>query len=175
MADNLEIERKFLLRVPNPEKFFENLYYEEISQGYLVDIKAKKIALRVRTIEPVDFAKYGAITVKGPSEVDNANEEYEMDISFEIADALLNTCEIGITKTRYYFTTSDGMCWEIDQFHGALEGMWIAELELPDANYQPAIPAWIGTEVSKVPEFKNIVLAHAEEIPDVYWELMNGQ
>ena len=175
MADNLEIERKFLLRVPSPEKFFENLSHEEMCQGYLIDIKDKKIALRVRTVESDHGNSYGVITIKAPSEVDNGNEEYEMQISFTIADALLNTCNVGIHKTRYYFTASDGMRWEIDQFHGALEGMWIAEIEIPAPDYQPAIPSWVGTEVSKVPEFKNIVLAKAEKIPDVYWEIMNEQ
>ena len=173
--NNLEIERKFLLRVTNPEQFFENLSYEEMCQGYLIDIKDKKIALRVRTVEPVEGNSFGAITIKAPSEVDNGNEEYEMEISFNIAEALLNTCNAGIYKTRYYFTASDGMCWEIDQFHGALEGMWVAEIEIPSADYQPAIPSWVGTEVSKVPEFKNIILEKAEKIPDVYWEIMNEQ
>ena len=173
--NNLEIERKFLLNVKNPEKFFGNLIYEDLCQGYILDIKDKKIALRVRTVESDEVGPYGVVTIKAPSDVDNGNEEYEMEIPFIIAEALLDTCNDGIHKTRYYYTANDGLCWEIDQFHGALEGMWIAELEIPSSVYQPVIPDWIGTEVSKIPEFKNIVLAKAEKIPDVYWELMNEQ
>lgn len=175
MSNNLEIERKFLLKVKNPENFFKNILREDLCQGYILDIKDKKIALRVRTVESDEVGSYGVVTIKAPSDVDNGNEEYEMEIPFNIAEALLDTCNVGIHKTRYYYTACDGMCWEIDQFHGALEGMWIAEIEIPSSDYQPVIPDWAGTEVSKVPEFKNIVLTKAEKIPNVYWELMNEQ
>ena len=49
----------------------------------------------------------------------------------------------------------EGNQWEVDEFHGDLEGLVIAELEVPSEDYQFARPAFVGQEVTGDPRYYN--------------------
>jgi CYTH domain-containing protein len=55
-----------------------------------------------------------------------------------------------IDKTRHE-VMHDGMLWEVDVFHGANEGLIVAEIELPAEDTSFTLPDWIGEEVSHDP------------------------
>ena len=172
----IEIERKFLIDVEKfkSEYFLDRLDKDHIRQGYILNLKERKIALRVRSC--IDGANethgLGFITVKGPSDIVFGNSEFEMQVPFDYAESMLDTCNKVLSKTRY-FVSYDGLIWEIDQFHGKLEGMWVAEVELEDEYQEVKLPYWVTHEVTKVPEFKNIKLIDYDTIPNVYYEIQS--
>ncbi len=59
-----------------------------------------------------------------------------------------------IDKTRYV-VPSGGYNWEVDVFHGALEGVVVAEIELPSEDAEFSVPPFIGEEVTGKPEYYN--------------------
>ena len=61
-------------------------------------------------------------------------------------------------KTRY-LVEYEGMCWEIDEFHGGNEGLVVAEIELENEEKPFAKPPWLGEEVSQDSRYLNINLS----------------
>jgi CYTH domain-containing protein len=59
-----------------------------------------------------------------------------------------------IDKTRHE-VMHEGMLWEVDVFHGANEGLVVAEIELPAEDTPFSRPDWIGEEVSQDPRYTN--------------------
>ena len=59
-----------------------------------------------------------------------------------------------IIKTRY-LVMHEGNRWEVDEFHGDLQGLVIAELEVPDEDYTFALPPFVGMEVTGDPRYYN--------------------
>jgi adenylate cyclase len=57
-------------------------------------------------------------------------------------------------KTRYYIQNNNDT-WELDVFHGKLEGLLIAELELSDEDQFFDKPSWLGAEVTFDPAYLN--------------------
>jgi CYTH domain-containing protein len=49
----------------------------------------------------------------------------------------------------------DGMLWEVDVFHGANDGLIVAEIELPAEDSPFKLPEWIGEEVSHDMRYTN--------------------
>jgi adenylate cyclase len=43
----------------------------------------------------------------------------------------------------------------VDEFHGANAGLVVAEVELASADEEPALPPWIGREVSQDARYFN--------------------
>lgn len=63
-----------------------------------------------------------------------------------------------IDKTRYRIPI-DNFVWEVDEFHGANEGLVVAEIELPAEDTVFEKPQWVGKEVSGDPRYYNSMLA----------------
>ena len=61
---------------------------------------------------------------------------------------MLSLCEPPIIKKTRYIVMHDGNRWEVDVFHGDLQGLVIAELEVPSEDYQFALPPFVGLEVT---------------------------
>ena len=59
-----------------------------------------------------------------------------------------------LTKTRHIIM-HDGNRWELDEFHGCLSGLVLAELEVPNENYRFTLPDFVGEEVSDNPTYYN--------------------
>jgi CYTH domain-containing protein len=59
-----------------------------------------------------------------------------------------------IDKDRYELLF-EGKIWEVDVFHGKLEGLLLAEIELESEDETFSVPEWIGKEVSHDEEYFN--------------------
>ena len=62
---------------------------------------------------------------------------------------MLKLCPEGsvLLKTRY-LVDFGGRTWEVDEFHGHLEGLVVAEVELDDENAAVEMPPFVGREVT---------------------------
>ena len=100
------------------------------------------------------------LTVKSRNKGATRNE-WEYPISPIDARQMLETCSKSriIEKTRYIVPGSNGLKWEIDEFHGVLEGLVLAEIELPTEDTPFDIPEFIDREVTGDPKYYNSSLA----------------
>lgn len=141
----LEIERKFLIKDLSCIKSIKG---KEILQGYI----SKDPVVRVRTVIYSDI-KESYMTVKGSTE-GITRSETEFQIDNVVAQELFAFCKETIWKTRYLVRNGKDK-WEVDVFHGPLQGLVIAEIELNTEDQQVELPAWIGNEVSLMSKYFN--------------------
>ncbi len=150
--NNTEIERKFL--VTSEDFIAQACANYEIQQGYLCKEPGKTIRVRIR-----DGRAF--LTIKSSRLRDGiAKFEWEKEIDLADAQELMNLCLPGaISKTRYIIPAPPYQgaprCWEVDVFHGRLEGRVLAEIELGDENEPFVRPDWIGEEVTGMPQYYN--------------------
>lgn len=135
-----EIERKFLVKGSGYKSLATNK--KEIAQGYLSINPDSTVRVRIAD-------EQGFITIKSRNH-GAVRGEWEYPIPVNDAKELLNELCAGmsIIKTRY-IVPFNGLIWEIDVFHGHLEGLIVAEVELPsvDTPVEP-LPDFIGKEVT---------------------------
>jgi len=142
-----EIERKFLV----DDMSFMTLATgkHHICQGYL----SRKPTVRVRILDNRAF-----ITVKSRN-LGATRSEWEYEVPVADAREMMRLCtEDLIQKTRYIVPVGN-LTWEVDVFEGALSGLIVAEVELPDENTPVALPEFAGKEVTGNPAFYNSVLS----------------
>ncbi len=72
------------------------------------------------------------------------------------AAAMFKLCGDKIVEKTRYFVPWRGHTWEIDVYHGVLEGVVTAEVELVSESSAFELPAWIGAEVTNDPRYKKI-------------------
>ncbi len=141
-----EIERKFLVRgdtwKPGPPGVLQR-------QGYL---STEDPTVRVR-IEGIR----ATLGVKG-AQHGLTRPEFEYEIPLADAEAMLKLCGFVVEKTRHV-REFGGRRWEVDVFHGANEGLVIAEIELAREDESFALPLWAGAEVSRDPRYRVSSLA----------------
>lgn len=146
-----EIERKFLVR----DESYKTLATErrELVQAYLsADPKA---TVRVRIADG-----RGYLTVKGRNS-GAVRDEWEYEIPARDAEEMIERCSSGtvITKTRHIIPAGKGLKWDVDEFHGAHEGLVVAEIELPDKETTFPLPEFIGREVTGDARYYNSSLS----------------
>lgn len=146
-----EIERKYL--VINDSYREQTVSSVRITQGYISRRKEGTVRVRI-------FGNRGFITVKSPTRgIERCEWEYE--IPAEDAREMLSTvCEPGIIDKTRHIIDYQGFRWEVDEFHGPLAPLVLAEVELPDSSVCPPIPPFIGEEVSDNPAYFNSNLLH---------------
>ena len=98
--------------------------------------------------------------------VDDARDEFEYRIPMDDAMALLNMCTPPVISKTRHIVFYEGNKWEVDVFHEQLEGLVIAEIELPAANYQYALPHFVGRNVTDDRRFYNSCLTTFEDIKE---------
>ena len=163
MAKNTEIERKFLVK---SDAFIAQATTSyEIMQGYLCKDPEKTIRVRIRDARAF-------LTIKSSLLRDGiAKFEWEKEIDLSDAKELMKICLPGaISKTRYIIKVKgertmdngqwtkdkgDDLKWEVDVFHGRLEGRVLAEIELSDEDEAFERPDWLGEEVTGQPQYYN--------------------
>lgn len=156
MAKNTEIERKFLVK---SDAFIAQATTSyEIMQGYLCKDPEKTIRVRIRDARAF-------LTIKSSLLRDGiAKFEWEKEIDLADAKELMKICLPGaISKTRYIIKAKgegskakeDDLKWEVDVFHGRLEGRVLAEIELSDEHEAFERPDWLGEEVTGQPQYYN--------------------
>lgn len=153
-----EIERKYLV----VDSSFKQMSTKsiEIVQGYISAEADSTVRVRIA-------GQRAFLTIKSRN-VGMVRGEWEYEIPVEDARDLLVTFAKGkcLEKTRYY-VPQDNLLWEIDEYHGPLAGLVVAELELPDvAATQGELPPYIGEEVTGDPRYYNSQLIKTMEIPE---------
>lgn len=145
---NTEIERKFLVSSDAFKSQATGSY--EIMQGYLCKEPGKTIRVRIRDTRAF-------LTIKSSLLRDGlAKFEWEKEIELSDAKELMQICLPGvISKTRYIIPADVGRKWEVDVFHGRLDGLVLAELELGAENEAYTRPEWLGEEVTGQPQYYN--------------------
>ena len=150
-AAGQEIEKKFLLPAfPTNARLGHAL---EVKQGYVFAAPGE---LRVRQ----KGDKYYQ-TVK--SDGGESRNEFEIEIDKWVFDLMWQQVgDLTVEKTRYTSERS-GLTYEVDQYHGALDGLVTLEIEFPDQAAADAfeLPAWaVGAkDVTEDSRYKNKNLA----------------
>lgn len=142
-----EIEHKFLVdptKIPSKSLGVGN----KLIQGYLSD----KPTVRIRII---DNAR-AELTIKGKGTV--VKPEFNYDIPVADAIAMQPMLKSSLEKTRYHISFK-GFVWDVDEFHGALAGLWLAEIELPSVDTRFKIPSWAIKDVTEDRRYSNSNLA----------------
>ena len=147
---NIEIERKF--RVKGDFYPFA-VKREKIIQAYLKT--SPECTIRVRIKEDTAF-----LTIKGAANGNGFSRlEFEYPVPVGDAHALLAMAQpVAIEKERYYVPFGKHV-FEVDVFHGAHEGLVIAELELQSEDEIFDKPDWLGEEVTGDARYYNASLA----------------
>jgi adenylate cyclase len=135
----MEIERKFLVdkaewakvKKPKPKK---------IVQAYLSNSPEKTVRARIKGAK-------GFLTIKGAT-VGISRNEFEYEIPLEDAEEMIRLfADKTISKDRYEIIVGNHL-WEVDEFHGNLEGLLLAEIELADEKEAFEQPLWATEDVS---------------------------
>lgn len=145
-----EIERKFLVtggfRQDSPESY-------RIVQGYICSDPDRTVRVRVR-------GEKGFLTIKGRSSEDGLSRyEWEKEIPVSEALELMALCGSGVIDKTRYLVPFGAHTYEIDVFHGANEGLVLAEIELSDENEPFERPSWLGEEVTGDVRYYNSMLS----------------
>lgn len=112
-----EIERKFLVR---GEYKSHVIFSTRIRQGYLSSVPARVVRVRVQ-------GERGYITVKGIGNASGRSRfEWEKEIPADEAGELLALCEPGIINKTRHLARAGNHLYEVDEFHGPLEGLLLA-------------------------------------------------
>jgi len=115
-----EIERKFLLTTEQALALkAEATHEKQLKQGYLAE--GDHVILRVRISDQIAYLTIKE-KVKGSSRL-----EFETPIELSDAEKLLDLCSNQIEKTRHLIKRD--YLIELDEFHAANEGLWLAEIE----------------------------------------------
>jgi len=134
----IEIEHKFLVK--NDSYRSMAVSESEIMQGFLSRIPERTVRVRVR-------GDKGFITIKGKGS-GAAHPEFEYEVPLDDAKQMLSLCEPPVINKTRYIVMHDGNRWEIDEFHGELQGLVIAELEVVSEEYRFSLPPFVGLEVT---------------------------
>lgn len=148
----LEIERKYLVTDASYQAMADSSSL--IEQAYLNRDPAATVRVRI-------CGDKAWLTVKGLND-GPVRHEWEYPVPVDDAAEMIRQCSSGpvLIKTRWRVGR-----WEVDQYHGALEGLTVAEIELSSADETIELPPFIGREVTGDARYYNSVLAVAETPP----------
>lgn len=141
----LEIERKFLVR--DGRWRAHSAYQHEIRDGLIAIAEGRKVRVRI-------CDQHATLTVKTKTG-SLANNEFEYEIPLNDAEELLahHCLRAPLAKTRYV-VSHDQRVWHVDVYKEILEGVVLAEVELPSETADLALPPWVGREVTGNPDYK---------------------
>ncbi len=147
MQKNTEIERKFLVRTDAFKS--EATCSMDITQGYLCKDPDKTIRIRIRDAQAF-------LTIKsGKLREGLAKFEWEREIALSDGQELMKLCLPGTIEKTRYIVPAGSRKWEVDVFHGRLEGRVLAEIELGSEDETFEHPEWLGEEVTGQPQYYN--------------------
>lgn len=135
----IEIERKFLV---------DKSLWQEVTKGQGHKIVQAYISLDPeRTVRVRIKGNKGYLTIKGKSE-GISRIEHEYEIPKDDVIQMINEFNLSaIDKVRYEIHLGKHI-WEVDEFHGANEGLIVAEIELNSEQEEFEKPNWITQDVS---------------------------
>jgi adenylate cyclase len=144
-----EIERKFLVTGAFRDAAISRT---RIVQGYLSSVPERTVRVRIKDGQ-------GFLTIKGIGNASGASRfEWEREIPLTDAEQLLAICEPGVIDKVRHLVPVGAHTFEVDEFHGANEGLVIAEVELSSETDALARPPWLGDEVTGDARYYNSML-----------------
>ena len=149
----MEIERKYLIHTL-PENL-EQFPSHQIEQGYL----CTNPVVRIRK-QDSDYY----LTYKGKGLM--IREEYNLPLTAAAYEHLKSKIDgILLSKTRYLLPLSDTLTIELDIFDAPFRGLYLAEVEFPDADTANAFipPDWFGEDVTFSSKYHNSTLSMYDE------------
>jgi len=151
--DEVEIERKYLLS-GRPDGLDE-ARARDLEQGYLPGERIQERLRRIRdgdTVRHVRSIKFGEGVVR---------TEVQEEIDPELFERLWPLTEGRRVAKRRYAAHGGGLLWEIDGFTD--RQLWLAEVEVPSAGFEPELPGWLAPyvvrEVTDELQYLNVNLA----------------
>ncbi|MHB1312632.1 MAG: CYTH domain-containing protein [Gemmatimonadaceae bacterium] len=152
-----EIERKFLVTGPFAPEAHRRT---RVVQGYLSSVPERTVRVRIT-------GEQAFLTIKGIGNASGTTRfEWERELPVAEAEQLLQLCEPGlIDKTRHLVRVGEHI-FEVDEFHGANEGLVVAEVELGGEDESFMRPDWLGREVTGEARYYNAALA---KLPFTRW------
>lgn len=166
-SNNLEIERKFLIKYPE----FESLAFErriEISQIYLVR-KNPEVERRIRSWGEDGTTKYYYTEKVFLTKCTRQEVESEITKSeYETLKLEKDNSIVTVEKVRYN-VESNGLTFEIDVYPFS-KNYAIMEVELENESQEYTIPHGVEVvrEVTGINEYANISLCTAQKFPNEY-------
>jgi adenylate cyclase len=149
-----EIERKYLLRGQPPRIIGAPSL--EIDQGYIPGERIRERVRRARTSADTRYYR----TIKMGSGIQRI--EIEEEATEDFFDAVWPLTVGRRVRKRRYLVADGGFLWEVDEFLDR-PSLWLAELELVDADQVVEIPEWLAAfverEVTDDPSYTNRALA----------------
>jgi adenylate cyclase len=140
-----EIERKFLV-ANDSWKTAKCIGQRELKQAYLLRETDRSVRIRVTDNMALFTIKLGTGLTRS---------EFEYEIPIDEANEMIEEAKLPcLHKTRFYIQNCNDT-WELDVFHGALDGLLIAELELTEETQFFEKPNWLGKEVTFDPAYLN--------------------
>lgn len=159
MDGHIELERRFLI---DAGMFLEG-------NGDAPSVEIEQAALRLPSgsstrMRLVDRSQ-GIITFKHVKE--DVLYEKEEEIDPEMCALFIRRSGLRkIEKTRYVVEACcslPGLLWEVDVFHGDLEGLAVAEIELPyGLDVDVWLPRWIKKEITGDARLSNVAMQEAK-------------
>jgi len=152
-----EIERKFLVT----GSFHEEAHRRtRVVQGYLSSVPERTVRVRIT-------GEQGFLTIKGIGNATGMTRyEWEREIPVADAEQLLTICEPGIIEKVRHLVKVGAHVFEVDEFHGANEGLVVAEVELGGEDESFMRPDWLGREVTGDARYYNSALT---KLPFTRW------
>jgi len=151
-----EIERKFLVQ---KERFTPSVFQTILKQAYLSVDPERVVRVRLE-------GEQAWITIKGKI-MGITRSEFEYPISAGDAEEMLKLALFPPVEKIRHRITWEGTLWEVDEFRGANEGLWLAEVELESEDAPFSRPGWLGEEVTHDRRYYNSQLAQR---PYTTWE-----
>lgn len=147
-----EIEHKYLV---NDTSFHEmSVRSTRLVQGYLSRVPERTVRIRISGDDAF-------LTVKGRNEGDT-RLEFEYPVPKEDALLMLGMCQEGIIDKTRYIVPFEGFNWEVDEFHGKLQGLVTAEIELQSSHTRYKLPPFVGKNITGDPQYYNSNLLSRE-------------
>lgn len=157
----IEIERKFLLRSDAWRTQVSHRHH--ITDGLIAGSDGRKVRVRVRDDQ-------ATLAVKGRRDGIQRDEfEYPIPLA-DAREMLAAHCDgFVLQKTRHMVPCAAPdapLFWEIDEYHGLLAGVLMAEIELPRQDCTFARPDWLGDEITGQEVWRKISLLRARQQAD---------
>ena len=122
-------------------------------QGYICSDPDRTVRVRVR-------GDKGFLTIKGRGSEDGLSRyEWEKEIPVSEAFELMALCGSGVIDKTRYLVPFGRHTYEVDVFHGANEGLVLAEIELAEEQETFEKPSWLGEEVTGDVRYYNSMLS----------------
>jgi adenylate cyclase len=144
-----EIERKFLVSGEGWKS--SSGKGSRIEQAYILAMDGRNMRVRVKD------RKKATLTIKAGNGI--TRDEFEFEVPVKEALPLFEM-KLGnlIEKTRYKIKHA-GYVWEVDVYSGPLSGLIVAEVEMKSESENPALPDWVGKELTGNTTYSNQALA----------------